>query len=119
MSSESYAYLSSMPHFSILPEEELRRVSEVAVLKKYPKGTIFAKQDETEIDSIYVVKSGVIELFDAQSQLIGVNLTQSRELSIVLSVNSELAKIFDSQCPELDDGITLGQVVKQETGTTI
>jgi len=64
MSSESYDYLASMPHFSILPVEELQRVSEVAVHTDYAKGTIIAEQDKTKLDSIYVVKSGVIELFD-------------------------------------------------------
>jgi len=88
---------------------------------KIKAGTLFGAELDWEqrYECIAASKSGVIELFDSQSQLIGVNLTQSRELSVVLSVNSELARVFDSQCPELDDGITLGHVIQLETGTTI
>ena len=82
-------------------------------------GTLFGAEIDWEqcYECIAISKSGVIEHFDAQSQLIGVNLTQSRKLSLVLSVNTELARIFDSQCPKLDDGFTLGHVAQQEIGT--
>ena len=53
-----------MPHFSFLPEEEIRRVAEKATVKNYRKGTVFAEQDKTVVDSIYVVTNGVLELLD-------------------------------------------------------
>jgi len=64
MNSEAFEYLSKMPHFSFLPEEDIRRVSEAATIQHYEKGTVFAEQDKTVVDNIYVVKTGVLELLD-------------------------------------------------------
>ena len=64
MNAEAFAYLSKMPHFSFLPEEEIRGVAETAVVKHYQKGTVFAEQDKSVVDSIYVVTNGVLELLD-------------------------------------------------------
>ncbi|MBW2614374.1 MAG: cyclic nucleotide-binding domain-containing protein, partial [Deltaproteobacteria bacterium] len=64
MCSDIYKYLSKMPHFSLLQEEEIRRVAEVATVEHYSKGAVFAEQDKTIVDSIYVVTAGVLELLD-------------------------------------------------------
>ena len=64
MNTEAFEYLSKMPHFSFLPEEEIRGVAEKAIIKNYSKGNVFAEQDKSVVDSIFVVTSGVLELLD-------------------------------------------------------
>ena len=64
MNADVFEYLSKMPHFSILPEEEIRVVAEKATVKHYGKGTVFAEQDKSVVDSIFVVTNGVLELLD-------------------------------------------------------
>lgn len=64
MNSEAFKYLSKMPHFSFLPEAEIRAVAEKAIAKHYGKGTVYAEQDKSAVESIYVVTSGVLELMD-------------------------------------------------------
>ncbi len=64
MNTEIFEYLSNMPHFSFLPKEDLKQVAQAATIQRYDKGTIFAEQDKTIVDNIYVVRSGVLELLD-------------------------------------------------------
>ena len=64
MNAEAFEYLAKMPHFSFLPEEDIREIAEKAVVKHYSKGTVFAEQDKSTVDSIYVITSGVLELLD-------------------------------------------------------
>jgi signal-transduction protein with cAMP-binding, CBS, and nucleotidyltransferase domain len=64
MNAEAFEYLSKMPHFSFLPEEDIQGVAEKAIVKHYSKGTVFAEQDKSVVDSIFVVTSGVLELLD-------------------------------------------------------
>ncbi|MCG6910090.1 MAG: DUF294 nucleotidyltransferase-like domain-containing protein [Deltaproteobacteria bacterium] len=64
MPSNALEYFTRMPHFSFLPEAEIRRVAESATVRSYARGTVFATQDMTVVDSIYVVTTGVLELLD-------------------------------------------------------
>ncbi len=64
MNTEAFEYLSKMPHFSFLPEEDIRAVAEKATVKHHSKGTVFARQGKSVVDSIYVITSGVLELLD-------------------------------------------------------
>jgi len=64
MNSEVFEYLSKMPHFTFLPKEEIQGVAEKATVKNYSKGAVFAEQDKSVVDSIFVVISGVLELLD-------------------------------------------------------
>jgi len=64
MNTEAFEYLSKMPHFSFLPQEDIRHIAEKATVKQYRKGDVFAEQDKSVVDSIYVVTSGVLELLD-------------------------------------------------------
>ena len=61
-----FRYLSKMPHFSFLPEPELRRVAAAAREVKLEKATCFARQGRTRIDEILVIVKGELTLFDEQ-----------------------------------------------------
>jgi CBS domain-containing protein len=61
-----FRYLSKMPHFSFLPEAELRRVAAAAREVKLEKATCFARQGRTRIDEILVIVKGELTLFDEQ-----------------------------------------------------
>jgi len=64
MNAKAFEYLSKMPHFSFLPKEDIQGVAEKAIVKHYSKGTVFAEQDKSVVDSIFVVTNGVLELLD-------------------------------------------------------
>ncbi len=53
-----------MPHFSFLPESELKKISDKTSFKSYPKDTLFAVQNKTKIDNIFVVEKGSFSLYD-------------------------------------------------------
>jgi CBS domain-containing protein len=74
MIKEIFDYLSARPYFSILSDDEMREVAAGASLKTVEKGTVFAVKDRTEVDSIYVIQSGELSLYDekdGQRVLIG------------------------------------------------
>ena len=52
MNSKAFEYLSKMPHFSFLPEEEIQRVAENAIVKNYSKGVLKQPQYE-ELEKAY------------------------------------------------------------------
>ena len=64
MEKQIYQYLSGMPHFSFLPKEEREKIAAAAAEKTFPKGTTYAFQGQSKIDSIFIVKKGAIALFD-------------------------------------------------------
>lgn len=86
-------------------------MSELKLSGKVSSGTVFGAEIDwqDEYEAILKSKSGVSEAGGA-GELIAINLTQSLGLSTLICVNDSLAKIFDSQCPKLDDGIALSQV---------
>jgi len=63
-----------MPHFSFLPKSELKKISDKTSFKSYPKDTLFAVQNTTKIDNIFVVEKGSLSLYDekqGEKKLIG------------------------------------------------
>jgi CBS domain-containing protein len=64
MSREIKHFLSSMPHFSFLPEEKINEVAESVQIKSYAKETCLAVQGETRIDHIYIVKKGQLTIYE-------------------------------------------------------
>ena len=64
MNEQAFKYLSGMPHFSFLSENELEKISDKASYKSYPKDTLFAVQNKTQIKNIFVVQKGSFSLYD-------------------------------------------------------
>lgn len=64
MTDKALKFLSSMPHFSFLPEKEIQKLSQEVTFTRYEKGTQLAKMGETEIDNIFIVQKGSLALFD-------------------------------------------------------
>ncbi|USD59078.1 hypothetical protein J4N45_11100 [Vibrio sp. SCSIO 43140] len=52
-------------------------------------------------------ETGVFEDGQSLGELIGINLTESEPLGVLMCVNNSLAKILDPECPELDNGCDL------------
>ena len=74
MNERAFKYLSGMPHFSFLPKSELKKISDKTSFKSYPKDTLFAVQNTTKIDNIFVVEKGSLSLYDekqGEKKLIG------------------------------------------------
>ena len=63
MGSDAFTYLSSMPHFSLLPEDERRRMAKTATVVRHPEGSRFATQGRSAIDSIFIPVEGSLALF--------------------------------------------------------
>ncbi len=57
-------YLAKMPHFAMLPEQELDRVAQQAKPQHLSKGTRLAEQGKTRITFIYVVRKGQISIYN-------------------------------------------------------
>ncbi len=68
MNEQAFKYLSGMPHFSFLSESELKKISDKASYKSYPKDTVFAVQNKTKIKSIFVVEKGSFSLYDEKQK---------------------------------------------------
>ena len=64
MEKQALKFLSNMPHFAMLPEEELRKLASQATPQRIAQGTVFAVQDKTRIDSILALKKGTLTLYD-------------------------------------------------------
>jgi CBS domain-containing protein len=63
MEDKIYKFLSGLPLFSMLPEKEVTSIAEEITEIKYPKSTVLSVQGRTKLDCVYVIKSGMIELF--------------------------------------------------------
>ena len=64
MKTEALQYIAKMPHFSFLPQKELERIAASAVYEQHRANTVYAKQGETRIKSIFVVSEGALALYD-------------------------------------------------------
>lgn len=67
MSDTVRSYLENMPHFGMLPEEELDHLAEQAESRHFAKGEIMARQGETRIHHIYIIEAGQISIYDEMS----------------------------------------------------
>ena len=63
MNDEILQFLSNLPPFTSLPEEELSRVADHTSEKTYPQNTILSVQGRTTLDRVYLIKEGSLELF--------------------------------------------------------
>jgi len=68
MNEQAFKYLSGMPHFSFLSKSELEKISDKTSFKSYPKDTLFAVQNKTTINSIFVVEKGSFSLYDEKEE---------------------------------------------------
>jgi CBS domain-containing protein len=60
-------YLGQMPHFKMLPENELDVLAEQSVSQNLSKGMVLARQGKTRIRHIYIIKSGQLSLYDEKT----------------------------------------------------
>ena len=60
---EILAFLSQTPVFASLPEEELRNICKDITKEQYSKGFVLCRQDKTSLDKVYVIESGLLELY--------------------------------------------------------
>ncbi|MCP4688374.1 MAG: cyclic nucleotide-binding domain-containing protein, partial [Desulfobacterales bacterium] len=64
MSEHVLNYLSNMPHFSFLPRDELKNIAGRASIETHEKGAVYATQDKTRVDSIFVMVKGAFALYE-------------------------------------------------------
>lgn len=57
-------------------------------------------------------ESGCFEDGKGMGKLVGINLTESEPLAVLMCVNDCLAKILDPNCPTLDNGSSLSFLAK-------
>jgi CBS domain-containing protein len=63
MTDEILQFLTDLPPFSKLPEEELSQVAKQASIKTFSKNTILSVQGRTTLECVYIIKKGSLELF--------------------------------------------------------
>jgi CBS domain-containing protein len=63
MSAQALQFLKTIPIFASLPKHELEKIARHIYVKKAPRGTVLAQQGKTPIDEIFIVRSGMLELF--------------------------------------------------------
>ena len=63
MQNQIYQFLSNLPLFSELPENDLLQLVENVSVETFPKNTILSVQGRTKLEQIYIIKDGSLELF--------------------------------------------------------
>ncbi|MBW2411245.1 MAG: cyclic nucleotide-binding domain-containing protein, partial [Deltaproteobacteria bacterium] len=63
MKNDIHEFISGIALFAHLPKNEMALVADEMVEKKLPRRTILAVQGRTELDCVYIIKSGRMELF--------------------------------------------------------
>ena len=63
MQNQIYQFLSNLPLFSELPENDLLQLAENISVETFPKNTILSVQGRTKLEQIYIIKDGSLELF--------------------------------------------------------
>lgn len=66
LNGRTVAWLSRIPPFASLPESELEAIIHAIHVEAIPQGTILFLQGRSQVENIYIVKSGVVELHDQQ-----------------------------------------------------
>jgi CBS domain-containing protein len=64
MSQDAFAYLSNLPHFAMLPKEEIKRIADATQVRIFKAGTVLAKQDESRISEVLVITKGQLSLYN-------------------------------------------------------
>ena len=63
MEQQIFNFLSKQPLFSELPEGDLKYLAGVISVKNYPDGYILCVQGRSELDCIYIIREGSLELY--------------------------------------------------------
>ncbi len=63
---QTVAWLSLIPPFTSLQESELKAIIQAIHVEVVPQGTIMFLQGRSQVENIYIVKSGTLELHDQQ-----------------------------------------------------
>jgi CBS domain-containing protein len=63
MQNQTVEFLSKCPPFSELPETDLIKLCDAVSTLRLSKGDLLAKQKETKLDNIFIIKDGGIELY--------------------------------------------------------
>ena len=63
MQDQIYQFLSKLPLFSDLPENELSQLTGEISVEMFPKNTVLSVQGRTKLESVYIIKEGSLELF--------------------------------------------------------
>lgn len=63
MEDQTFEFLSKIPPFTFLPEEELRRVVFEVSMKRYPKDTEIFVQGISKVEYLYVIRKGAVERY--------------------------------------------------------
>ena len=74
MKDQVFTFLANQEPFSILPEAELKQMSEGVSAENYSSGHNLCMQGRTKLDHIYIIKDGLLELFyesDGEKELSG------------------------------------------------
>ncbi len=56
-------FLNNTLPFKELPKEEIRRIARQCIIDFFPKGTILLKQDETEVNHLYLIQKGGVKIY--------------------------------------------------------
>ncbi|MEJ2156356.1 MAG: putative nucleotidyltransferase substrate binding domain-containing protein [Desulfobacteraceae bacterium] len=67
MSEQVRSYLENMPHFGMLPKQEVARLAKLAQPRHFAKGEIMAQQGESRLRHIYIIKAGQVSIYDEMS----------------------------------------------------
>ena len=74
MRDQIYQFLSHLPPFSELPQNELLQVAGEMSVEVFPKNIVLSVQGKTKLESVYFIKKGSLELFydfDGKKELTG------------------------------------------------
>lgn len=63
MDSQTFQFLSNLPPFSFLPEEELEKIASELSTVHYPKDTILYVQGQSTIEHLYIIQKGAVEQY--------------------------------------------------------
>jgi len=75
MSEPIFTFLSKLAPFSKLPEAECKRIAESLSIENFTSGHNLSVQGRTKLETIYIVKDGILELFyesDGEKEMTGI-----------------------------------------------
>ncbi len=64
---KAFQFLKNVPPFSFLPQDEIEEVSSKVALVRYPKDSILFVQDQTRVESLYIILKGAAERYYEES----------------------------------------------------
>jgi CBS domain-containing protein len=71
MSNQAFKFLSTIPLFASLPENDRKKIADKVAVKRYLRGTTLSVQGRSTVDNLFLLKSGSLEIFyDKEGQKI-------------------------------------------------